>query len=115
MFADNVIFFARVDGTNCSAIANCSAIRDVLDDFCGLSGQTVSEAKSRVYFSLNVDRDTRKSLCDILGFSSTPFLGKYLGFSLKHPGSSSQDYNFILDRVKQKLAGWKANSLSLAS
>ena len=41
-------------------------------------------------------------------------LGKYLGFPLKHPGSSSQEYNFILDRVKQKLSGWKANMLSLA-
>ena len=74
MFADDVLFFARVDGTN------CLTIRDVLDEFCLLSGQTLSEAKSRVYFSLNVDRDTRESLCDILGFSSTPFLGKYLRF-----------------------------------
>ena len=61
-----------------------------------------------------MDRDTRESLCDILGFASTPFLGKYLGFPLKHPGSSSQEYNFILDKVKQKLSGWKANMLSLA-
>ena len=109
MFADDVLFFARADGTN------CSAIRDVLDEFCVLSGQTVSEAKSRVYFSPNVDRDTRESLCDILGFSSTPFLGKYLRFPFQHLGSSSQDYNFILDRAKQKLSGWKANLLSLAS
>lgn len=72
----------------------------------------MSESKLRVYFSPNVDRDTRESLCDILGFASTPFLGKYLG--IKQPGSSSQDYNFILDRVKQKLAGWKANLLFLA-
>ena len=74
----------------------------------------MSEAKSRVYFSPNVDRDTRESLCDILGFASTPFLRKYLDFPLKYPGSSSQEYNFILDRVKQKLSGWKANMLSLA-
>ena len=73
----------------------------------------MSEAKSRVDFSPNVDRDTRESLCDILGFASTPFLGKYFGFPLKHPGSSSQEYNFILDRVKQKLSGWKTNMLSL--
>ena len=50
----------------------------------------------------------------ILGFASTPYLGKYLGFSLKHSGSSSHDYDFILDKVKQKLSGWKANLLSLA-
>lgn len=64
-------------------------IRDVLDEFCDISGQTVSEAKSRIYFSLNVDRDTRELLYDILGFASTPFLDKYLGFPLKQPGSSS--------------------------
>ena len=82
-FADDLILFAKADWVN------CSAIRDVLDEFCDLSGQSVIEAKSRVYFSLNVDRDTRESLCDILGFASTPFLGKYLGFPLKHPDSSS--------------------------
>ena len=107
-FADNLILFAKADWVN------CAAIRDVLDDFCELSGQSMSEAKSRVYFSPNVDRDTRESLCDILGFASTPFLGKYLGFPLKHPNSSSQEYNFILDRAKQKFSGWKANMLSLA-
>ena len=75
-----------------------------------MSGQSVSITKSRVYFSPNVDRDTRESLCDILRFASTKSLGKYLGFPIKHPGSSSQDFNFVLDRVKQKLSGWKANS-----
>ncbi|KAL0004773.1 hypothetical protein SO802_012334 [Lithocarpus litseifolius] len=107
-FADDLVLFAKADHTN------CSAIRDVLDDFCSLSGQSVSDAKSRVYFSPNVDRESRESFCDILGFASTPSLGKYLGIPIKHPGSSSRDFNFILDRVKTKLAGWKANLLSLA-
>ena len=89
-----------------------TATRDMLDEFCLLFGQTISEAKFRVYFFPNVDRDARES-CDILGLSSMPLLGKYLGFPFRHPGSSSQDYNFILDRVKQKLVGWKANLLSL--
>ena len=55
-----------------------------------------------------------ESFYDILGFASTLSLGKYLGIPIKHPGSSSQDFNFILDRVKTKLARWKANLLSLA-
>ena len=54
-FADDLVLFARADGTN------CSTIRDVLDEFCSISGQTISEAKSRAYFSPNVDRDTRES------------------------------------------------------
>ena len=108
LFVNDLVFFAKAD------YVNCLAIREALDHFCRVSGQTASDAKSRVYFSPNVDRDTKESLSDILGFTTTPFLGKYLGIPLKQPGSSSRDYNYILDRVKQKLARWKANVLSLA-
>ena len=108
-FANDLVLFARADGTN------FSTIRDVLDEFCSTSGQTISEAKSRVYFSSNADRDTSESLSDILGFASTPSLGKYLGLPIKHSRSSFHEYNFVLDRVKQKLVGWKANMLSFAS
>ena len=108
MFADDVVFFAKANQVN------CSAIRDVLDFFCGKSGQSVSKAKTRVFFSPNVDSDTRESLYDILRFQSTPSLGKYLGISIKHQRASSQDLNFVVDRVKQKLARWKENLLSVA-
>ena len=106
-FVDDLVLFGKADGLN------CSTIRDVLDDFCNMLGQSVSITKSRAFFSPNVDKDTRESLCDILGFASTPSLGKYLGFPIKHSGTSSYDFNYILERVKQKLAGWKANMLSL--
>ena len=41
-------------------------------------------------------------------------LGKYLGIPIKSLGLISQDFNFVVDRVKQKLVCWKANMLSLA-
>ncbi|XP_075671161.1 uncharacterized protein LOC142640761 [Castanea sativa] len=108
IFADDLVLFAKADQIN------CSTIRGVLDVFCSKSGQTVSEVKSRVYFSPNVDSDLRETLSDILGFQSTSNIVKYLGIHIKHPGSSNQDFNFVLDRVKQKLSGWKANLLSMA-
>lgn len=101
-------YFAKVDQIY------CSTIQDVLDHFCSLMRQMVSESKSRVFFSPNVDRDTRESLSDILGFQSTPNLGRYLGIPIKSPGSSNQDFNFVLERAKLKLSSWKANMLSLA-
>ena len=94
MFDDDLVLFARANHLN------CSTIREVLDDFCDILGQTISETKSRVYFSPNMDGDTRESLSGILGFASTPGLGRYLGIPIKQPGSSTQDLNFILDRVK---------------
>ena len=107
MFADDLVLFAKANNVN------CCAIRDVLDEFCKISRQTVSEAKSRVFFSPNVDLDDREAFCDILGFASTSYLGKYLGIPIRQLGMSSREYNFILDRVKQKLVGSKANLLTL--
>ena len=94
LFADDLVLFAKANH------ANCTAIREVLDVFCGVLGQTISEVKSRVYFSPNVDDATKETLSDVLGFVLTPNLGRYLGIPIKHPGSSSQDYNFVLDRIK---------------
>ena len=73
-FADDLVLFARAD------TGNCHTINEVLQEFCRRFGQTVSEAKSWVYFSPNVDLDLRENLADILGFRSTSNLGKYLGF-----------------------------------
>lgn len=44
-FADDLLFFAKADQDN------CHAIKEVLEVFYKKFGQTVSEAKSRVYFS----------------------------------------------------------------
>ena len=67
-----------------------------------------------MFFSPNVSQDNREVLSDILGFQQTSCLGRYLEFPIKHQGRANQDFNFILDRVKRKLAGWKANLLSMA-
>ena len=73
-FADDLVLFAKVDRKN------CVVVKEVLDSFCQLSGQKVSQEKSRVFFSPNVSANGRIDLCNILGFQTTPSLGKYLGF-----------------------------------
>ena len=60
-----------------------------------------------------MESDQRDILFGILRFNSTPNLGKYLWFPLKHAGDRKHDFDFVLDRVKKKLAGWKANLLSM--
>lgn len=107
-FADDLVLFAEAD------MENCIAINEALQEFCSRSGQKVSEAKSSVFFSPNVDPDQRDLFSNMLGFNSTDNLGKYLGFPLKHAGVRKHDFDFVLDRVKKKLAGWKANLLSMA-
>ena len=104
-FADDLVLFAKADRKN------CLVERDVLDSFFSLLGQKVSIAKSRVFFSSNVSTETKVDLCEILEFRSTPTLGKYLGFPIKH-SSMSQDFGFIVERIQSRLVGWKANLLS---
>ena len=65
------------------------------------------------FFSPNVDPEQRERLSNILRFQVTSELSKYLGFPLKHSRVSSCDFDFVLDKVKLKLAGWKANLLSM--
>ena len=40
-FADNLVLFAKTN------LENCMVIKEVLDDFCKVSGQTISGAKSK--------------------------------------------------------------------
>ena len=90
-FVDAFVLFAKVGRKN------CLAIRDVLDSFCSLSGQKVSTAKSRVFFSSSVSTETKADFCEILEFKSTPTLGKYR-FPIKH-SSMSQDFGFIIEWI----------------
>ena len=40
--------------------------------------------------------------------------GKYLGFPLKDKGAPRRQFDFVVDRVMKKLAGWKTKFLSFA-
>lgn len=102
-FADDIILFGRADMNTASTIQN------ILKLFCGWSGQQISYAKSRMLFSKNT-----KPCAISSGIAETSNLGHYLGFPLKFGRQLSSDFNFILDKVRSKLQGWKANNLSLA-
>ena len=104
-FVNDLVLFAKADRKN------CVVVREVLDSFCSIFGQKVSQDKSWVYFSLNVLAEERTEMCDILGFHSTPSLGKYFGIPINH-SARTQDFGYIIERVQSRLAGWKSNLLS---
>lgn len=65
----------------------------------------------RYFFSPNVSPSAREALSDILEFCSTPSLGKYLGFPIKHV-SIPQNFRAIIERMQSRLASWKSHLLS---
>ena len=107
-FADDIILFSKADRRGCEAIS------EVLEKFCSESGQKISSDKSRIYFSSNVSDELKEEICDRLGFWETNNIGKFLGFPFKHRGVPRNPYKFIVERVMNKLAGWKAKYLSFA-
>lgn len=107
-FADDLILFAKVEDKV------CMAIMEVLKRFCEEFGQKVSLEKSRIYFSPNVQDGVREVISSRLGIQATTNIGKYLGFPINHRGVARNQLNFVVERVMNKLAGWKAKFLSFA-
>jgi hypothetical protein len=107
-FADDLILFAEA---NTEQVQSMAAI---LDLFCSSSVQKVSKEKSRVFFSKNVGWHKKLELSNLLGIQATDDLGKYLGVPILHKRVTKDTYQFILDKVNQRLSTWKANTLSFA-
>ena len=105
-FADDLMLFAKADSKNCEAII------EVLDNFCNLARQKFNLSKSKILFSLNVSCRRRRNICRRLGIAATTNLGKYLGFPIIHQGRVGNGYNFVVNKIQSKLAGWRANLLS---
>ena len=71
-----------------------------------------SQDKSHIYFSPNVNDDLKEEGWERLGIHETHNIGKYLGFPIVHKGANRNQYNFSVERVMNKLLGWKAKFLS---
>ncbi|XVF05559.1 hypothetical protein REPUB_Repub05bG0182600 [Reevesia pubescens] len=97
------------DVTACMEIdksANLGQINDVPN------GQKVNFQKSIFYVSPNVKSDLIKDLEVVTGMRHSFSLGKYLGVPIHTKRVIKDTYMELLDRVKRRLIGWKANQLS---
>lgn len=74
----------------------------------------MSEAKSRIFFSKNVNGALRNHLSQMYGFQVTDDLGKYLGVPIIHERVSRRSFQFVMEKVNMRLSSWKANTLSFA-
>ncbi|KAK9911967.1 hypothetical protein M0R45_035844 [Rubus argutus] len=107
-FADDLMLFADATLDQACTLKNC------LDNFCSLSGQTISYEKSLLYVSPNTGRDIATDISTICGSPLTNDLGKYLGMPLIHSRVNKYTYAGILDKVQSRLSSWKCKVLNLA-
>ncbi|GMI77033.1 hypothetical protein like AT3G24255 [Hibiscus trionum] len=107
-FADDLILYARAD------IQQAQIINEILSYFGAHSGHRVSKPKTHIYFSPNSNLDLQQTISSYFGYQRVESLGKYLGIHVQHQRLKCADYDFIIDKVKIKLIGWKARSLFMA-
>ncbi|GAU13938.1 hypothetical protein TSUD_262650 [Trifolium subterraneum] len=108
MFADDLLLFGE------ASEKQVQCVLDILNVFCSLSGQEVSQEKTSILFSKNVRRRVRDKLLSMSGFRETNDLGKYLGVPLNGRAPKNAEYHYLIDQVKNKLSAWKAKQLSFA-
>jgi hypothetical protein len=108
MFADDLLLFGQAEEENMTTVLN------VLNMFCSMSGQQVNYDKSSIFFSRNVPATRRATLTEQAGLKEMQRLGNYLGVPALGRAPKAQDFQYLVEKVKGRLAGWKAKQLSLA-
>ena len=96
-FADDLILFGQ------ATLSTAHAIDDVLSHFCHLSGQKVSNEKSRILFSKNTPDLIKNSICSSLDFMETKKFDKYLGFPLKFSNRAARTSTSLSKIFKESL------------
>ncbi|KAL1548779.1 hypothetical protein AAHA92_16968 [Salvia divinorum] len=107
-FVDDLVLFSRAD------YSNAMAIRELLDQYSQYSGHRVSINKTQLFFSPNTDADTAMKIESILHFKVVDNLGMYLGIPIIHGRATYATFRYIIDKVRRRLNGWSAASLSMA-
>ncbi|KAL5541913.1 hypothetical protein UlMin_009623 [Ulmus minor] len=108
MFADDIFVFGK------ACITEASYIKETLDTFYSWSGLSFNSTKSSIFFNGNTRGAIANQLTDFLGFERIPMDSCYLGLPLFRT-SKKNDFNFLVECLDTKLAGWKSRLLSKAS
>jgi ribonuclease HI len=107
-FADDLVLFAKATKTN------CNTIKKVLHTFCSASGQKININKSKIFVPSSTPPNRIHLVEHELGFKVSTHFGKYLGVPILTDGRDHAAFDFIIEKIRGRLAGWKARSLSLA-
>lgn len=86
--------------------------RAILHKFCNWSGQEITFLKSGLHFSRNTAVEVRREIKQIIGMRKLKHDAKYLGNPLFLKRKGFESFQFIVEKIKSKLASWKAKTLS---
>lgn len=106
--ANDCLLFVK---TTCAQVR---LVKEVLGLFCKASGLKVNAQKFIFYAFSNLKRQEITKFASILQFYHTTNLGKSLEFPMLKLRVWNMDFSHIIDRVNNRLAGWKSKLLNRA-
>ena len=108
LFTDDVLLSSKATAFQVRLVG------ENLNLFCRASGLKVNVVKSRVMCSPSVSRQRRELFTTISLIHFASDLGKYLGFPLWISRPRKNDFAFIVDKLRHRLASWKGKLLNKA-
>ena len=106
LFADDSLILMKAN------LESEETLKSVLDSYCAASGQMVSVDKSSIFFSPNTGVDTREQMCTILNIMTEALNDKYLGLPANVGLDKTDCFQYLIDRIVQRISGWKEKLLS---
>lgn len=107
LYADDVMVFCKGN------IASVNALKDLFWTYATASGQHINPAKSTIYAG-SISQGRLNYLVNYLGFQAGELPFNYLGVPLFRGKPKKSHLQGIADKIKIKLASWKAVLLSMA-
>ena len=86
---------------------NCITINRVLKKFCEISSKKIHFSESRFVLSKHTNTSRASYLENELGIHLSNHFGKYLGASILADGRDKKEFDFLLEKIQDRLAGWK--------
>jgi len=99
LFAKDCLLFRKVD------TKNYRQVKQLLDEFCSLSGQLINFHKSTLTFSKNAITAHRQLVAGIFSINHSDSLGKYLGCPLFQKKANRTTFQELIKKAMIKMEG----------
>lgn len=107
-FANDNMIFCRENKSE------AKHLNEIFDEYQRVLGQKINLNKSEMVFIPNIIQSVKKEFQDFMPIQITDSITKYLGLPTQVRRSKTHTFNFIMERVRAKLKGWKERNLSFS-
>jgi hypothetical protein len=94
--------------------SNATKLQQILALYESQSGQMINKDKSSAMFSKGTNRRAKQEVLGVLGIPRESFNERYLGLPVHLGASKSKEFEYLEERIWQRIQGWKERLLSKA-